>query len=127
MAHMVVIDDQEAMRSVLQQTLHAEGHRVSLAPDGQTGLQLLHAPQPEVLLTDLYMPQMDGIEILHTVRLQFPVLKIIAMSGGGRWNLAKAVFGDARALGAHSTLATPFTLQALCAALQAVLTEEPQS
>ncbi len=68
MAHIVVIDDHEAMRRVLQQTLHAEGHRVSLAADGRTGLQLVHAHAPEVLLTDLFMPQVEGIEIIQTVR-----------------------------------------------------------
>ena len=126
MAHIVVIDDQEAMRKVLQQALHAEGHRVSLAPDGRTGLQLLQEHQPEVLMTDLFMPQVDGIEIIHTVRKQFPTLKIIAMSGGGRWKLGKAL-SDAKLLGAHQVLAKPFTLQDLQAALRAVLPEELRS
>jgi DNA-binding NtrC family response regulator len=125
MAHIVVLDDQEAMRRILQQILEEEGHHVSLAPDGRTGLQVLHERPAEVLITDIFMPEPDGIEMMHLVRSQFPAVQIIAMSGGGRGTRTDVLL-DAQRLGAHQTLAKPFTRQALLAAVRAVLPEEPR-
>ena len=79
----LVVDDHEIMRDVVCQILEDCGHEVALASDGGDALDLLGATHFDVLVTDIVMRQMDGIELIREVRRQFPSMRILAMSGGG--------------------------------------------
>jgi CheY-like chemotaxis protein len=79
----LVVDDHEIMRDVVCQILEDCGHEVALASDGGDALDLLGATHFDVLVTDIVMRQMDGIELIHEVRRRFPAMRILAMSGGG--------------------------------------------
>jgi YesN/AraC family two-component response regulator len=102
--------------------LEKEGYEVDEAPDGAVGLQRLQAQPVDVLITDIFMPEKEGMETIMEVKKRFPSVKMIAISGGGRGGhldmLPNAIF-----FGAHHTLAKPFTREELRTAIQTVLND----
>ena len=108
MACVVVIDDQEPIRRIVRRALEQAGHQVLDAEDGELGLQLLERHPVDVVVSDIFMPGMDGIQMLRQIRKQFPAVKVIVMSGGdssGMLDLRR----DAELLGAVKSLSKPFT------------------
>jgi CheY-like chemotaxis protein len=104
----LIIDDDPAVRYTLGRVLVHAGHSVSIAPDGEQGLDIYESDCPEVIVTDLIMPRKGGLETIERIRRLNPKVKIIAISGGMRISqrdgLAKAL-----AAGADTILAKPFT------------------
>ncbi len=124
MSTILVVDDNGQIRELMRRMLEKMGHVVTTAPDGKYATRLLSAgPLPDLLITDLIMPEQEGIETITIVRDRFPDVKIIAMSGAGQWG-ALDYLPSAKALGAHETLAKPFTSSALYAAVAAALADE---
>ena len=107
MAVLLVIDDDEGMRKLMVRTLRDSKHRVLEAENGREGLKIMDEHAPDLVITDILMPQKEGIETIREVQERAPATKIIAISGGGvSQNL---MFLDvARAFGAHAVLAKPF-------------------
>lgn len=102
---LLVIDDEAQVRMLFQTALEAVGYRVLTAEHGQHALNLLLHHDVDVILVDLYMPGMDGLELIPRLRAIKPASKIIAMSGGtGEWHALDL----AKDLGAHQTLKKPF-------------------
>ena len=87
------------------------------AANGRAGLRELTEGPIDVVITDLLMPDMDGIEIMATIRRDAPHVQIVAVSGGGRID-AGEYLRLAQYLGADRTLQKPFTLASLCAAIE---------
>jgi DNA-binding response OmpR family regulator len=81
MGRVLVIDDNDDFRSLLQIALEAEGFEVVCAPNGEHGLALLGKTAADVVITDIFMPGKEGIETIAELRKQFPAVRIIAMSG----------------------------------------------
>ena len=81
MARILVIDDDEQMRSLLCRILTHDGHDVFEADNGQTGIEIFDKEGADLVITDLVMPEKDGIETIVVLRRTFPALKIIAISG----------------------------------------------
>lgn len=81
MASILVVDDDPAVRTAIQMVLEREGLEVHAASDGQTALKLVAAEDFDMLIVDVFMPGMDGLEIIKQVHRQKPKLPIIAMSG----------------------------------------------
>jgi len=79
----VVIDDNAEIRHVIELKLRTQGYKVITAANGKEGLNLIKSKQPDVVITDIIMPEKEGIEVITEVRRDFPDVKIIAMSGGG--------------------------------------------
>ncbi|MCI0408430.1 MAG: response regulator, partial [Acidobacteria bacterium] len=79
----VLADDEESARISLGQILREDGYQVSLAADGEEALRLVAAEQPDVLLTDLKMPGMDGQELLSRVRQGYPEVAVVIMTAHG--------------------------------------------
>ncbi len=124
MARITVIDDHDAIRTAVRRALEPAGHEVWEAADGLAGLKLLAERGADVVITDIFMPEQDGIVTVRRIRKEFPSVKIIAMSGGdstGRLDLRK----DAELLGAKKSLGKPFTPGDLVRAVREVL--EPDS
>jgi CheY-like chemotaxis protein len=118
----LVIDDEESVRAVLRQMLEKEGYKVEEAPDGAIGMSLLQDRPIDLIITDLFMPEKEGIETMREVQKSFPQVKIIAMSGGGR--MGKLDFLPmAESFGAQRTLAKPFERKELLEAVRAVLAQ----
>ena len=105
MARIVVIDDDPEMRSVLEETLLSAGHDVFTADEGRLGLAFSRTAPVDLLITDLVMPGMEGMETIRKFRREFPGVPIIAISGNP--NLGN-VLDTAIRLGAVKTLAKPF-------------------
>jgi CheY-like chemotaxis protein len=120
MARILVIEDEETVRRSVRKLLEREGHAVLEAGNGSRGLELLQDSDVDLILTDLYMADVDGIEFTIRLRERAPEVKIIAMSGGGRVG-REDVLSLAQRLGATETLAKPFERVDLLAVVDRVL------
>lgn len=124
--HILVIDDDAAMRESIGLVLESAGFTVVEAKNGIDGMRLLQAEHPALVITDILMPQKEGIEIIREIRAQAPDIPIIAISGavGGQADYLKM----ARAFGANAVLAKPFEPKEMLAVAQRLLdTSAPQS
>lgn len=108
MARILVIDDDEDIRCLLRQRLQGSGHSVAEAENGRVGLDRLADFHPDLVVTDLLMPVMEGIETIQRLKKAAPALRIVAMSGGGR-NPGAAYLTLAQKMGASAVLAKPFS------------------
>jgi CheY-like chemotaxis protein len=120
MARILVIDDDANMRGSLAQTLERLGHQASVSPDGKEGIASAAAHPPDLVITDLIMPEKEGLETIMELRQRHPRIKIIAMSGGGRLS-NEDYLHLAKRFGATVALAKPFTREELKAALAQAL------
>ena len=121
MAHILIIDDDEFFREMLVQMLQQEGHQVTASNDGVKALAMLERTRPDLILTDILMPNMDGVELIMELSRQSNNTPVIAMSGGRRSITPAFNLESAKLLGVKVTLTKPFTIQALRAALQEAL------
>ena len=112
MPKVLVIDDDAAVRHVIARILSQRALDVLQASDGRQGLAVLQAEQPDLIITDIIMPEMEGIETIREIRRIVPDIKIIAISGGGRVGNFDFLT-CARKLGASEVLAKPFDPAAL--------------
>jgi CheY-like chemotaxis protein len=84
MAVILLVDDDERLRRTLGRMLATAGHDVVEAENGNVALAILPVCQPQIVITDVFMPEKDGIETVKELREQFPDVKILGMTGGGR-------------------------------------------
>ena len=117
----LVVDDNEDLRNTIGALLQADGFEVALAADGQAALAQHHAMPCDVVLTDLFMPDKDGIETIVELRKLSPGIKIVAMSG---WTSSQGsdYLQVAREIGASVTLQKPFDPQELSRVLRRLTT-----
>jgi len=83
MARILIIDDESQIRSMLRLMLERVGYEVDEAPDGLEGIRQYREDPADLIITDLIMPNKDGIGMIIDLKKEFPKVKIIAMSGGG--------------------------------------------
>jgi DNA-binding response OmpR family regulator len=121
-ARILIIDDEDQPRRMLQQVLIRAGYEVIEARDGNQGLQLFRASPTDLIITDILMPEKEGLETIIDLRREFPAIKIIAISGGGRTGNLNFL-EVAKRLGAQRTLQKPFELQEMIAAVRELLQE----
>jgi CheY-like chemotaxis protein len=115
----LVADDSADMRESLKLVLERAGYEVRLAADGSHALEMQRAAPCDVLITDIFMPECDGLETITGFRREFPAVKIIAMSGGGlRIVRGQQYLQTAQAAGADATLNKPFDPKSLLQVLQ---------
>lgn len=116
----LVVDDEALFRGVIRQCLELQGHRVSCAACGHEVPEMLKTQKFDVVITDILMPDGDGMEVLMSLRQLQPQARVIAMSGGGDFFRPTDSLGMARKLGAREVLAKPFNREQLIGAVQAV-------
>ncbi len=121
MARILVIDDEALIRAVLLEYLELDGYQVMDAPNGKVGMRLFREEPFDLVITDIVMPEKDGIEAIGELRRCFPETKIIAISGGGRSLKANYVLRTAETLGVHCTLYKPFEIEEFLNAVKYVL------
>lgn len=112
MAHILVIDDDKMICDLLRRSLERSGYTVSEASDGQQGLAVHKRTPANLVITDMIMPGMEGVETIMELRRLSPGLKIIAMSGGGMGK-GTDYLNLAKKFGAFHTLNKPFTIERL--------------
>ena len=112
--HVLVIDDESAVRKIICENLKLSGFSVSAASDGDQGLEMIDAAHPPgVIITDIIMPGKSGLEVIAVLRKDYPSIRIIAISGGGRVKATDDLLEKARELGADAVLSKPFDLDEL--------------
>ena len=120
MARVLVIDDDELTRTLLKRMLTGEGHEVEEALDGAEGLRLFGERPPDVVLTDINMPGLDGHEVITAIRVLHADVPIIAISGGGEI-ATDELLEKASTLGAGEIIMKPFEFTQLVGAVQRAL------
>lgn len=121
MAHILVIEDDEQFRLMLKQMLTEDGHRVSEAADGEQGLRVVASGHPDLVITDILMPRMDGIDTIVALAQRGDATPIIAISGGRRSITADFNLDSAAMMGVKATLAKPFSRADLRSSIQKAL------
>ena len=106
MAKILVLDDELSILLMIKKMLEKAGHEVSLALNGKEGLELFERSRPDMLITDIIMPEKEGLETIFELRRKYPKLKIIAISGGGRIS-PDGYLPGAKLLGADMTFQKP--------------------
>jgi CheY-like chemotaxis protein len=120
MASILLIDDDDSVRAVLCATLTHFGHTVTEARNGKEGLDLYPKSKADLVITDIIMPEKEGLEVVTALRSANPSVKIIAISGGGRTRSSDNL-KMARLLGAARVIAKPFSAAELIAAVGELL------
>jgi DNA-binding response OmpR family regulator len=120
MARILIIDDDRAVQISVQFTLEREGHQVVCASDGDEGLRAFTSQTPDLVVTDLIMPNKEGIETIMQIRERDSKTPILAISGGGRLSNVDFLKMAAK-VGANAILAKPFERQELIAAVRRLL------
>jgi CheY-like chemotaxis protein len=108
MAHILVVDDDPHLRTMLERVLVQMGHNVTQAEDGLAALNTVGTRPFSIAFVDLFMPTIDGLEVIPKLLFQSPDIKIVAMSGGVYGGKGVSLLTVAERLGAARTLAKPF-------------------
>ena len=114
MTKILLVEDEERVRALLKGVLESNGYEVQEASSGKEALQSYARSPPDLILTDLVMPDVEGIELIAKIRKSDPNLKIIAMSGSNYLYIAER-------LGADHIMEKPFSNKALLNAVKATL------
>lgn len=121
MPRLLLVDDDHALRRVLRLALERFGYEVEEAEDGDDALRRVATARPDMVITDILMPNREGFEMIAQLRREAPDMPIVAMSGGGRSLPPERLADDARRLGATTSLVKPFPLEELRAAVELCL------
>jgi len=124
MAHILVIDDDPVLRRVITLALEKAGHSVLRCENGRKAIDFLEHEHADLLITDIIMPEMDGVETLRAARRLQPDLPILAISGGGSFDPADYL-GIARAFGATDIMPKPFRPADLIERVEKLLAAPP--
>ena len=127
MDSVLIIDDCPFVRKVLTSMLELKGFKVASAQNGKEGVMLLTERKVDIVITDIFMPIMDGIETISSIRESNPNIKVVAMSGAGTdgtnisefQHIEPPYLRHARLLGAHHTLTKPISSHKLAAVMEA--------
>jgi YesN/AraC family two-component response regulator len=106
MAKILIIDDDPSILTMLTRMLEKTGYEVDIASNGKEGLEKIERCPPDLLVTDIVMPEKEGLELICHLRTKNPGLKIVAISGGGRFNY-EGYLTSAKLLGADLIFQKP--------------------
>lgn len=118
----LLIEDDPMVRDGLLEVLQMHHYQVTVASNGREGLEKLTDSPPQLVITDIIMPEKDGIEVILEIRKKHPKIKIIAISGGGRIN-AQDHLNVAEQLGVDETLTKPFVTAELLSKIEHLFTK----
>lgn len=109
MARILIVDDEENVRFTLVKALKSLGHEIYQAPDGNAALAIMTEQEIDLIVTDIFMPNREGLETIIEIRMNWPQVKLVAMSGGGR--IRNTEFLEiAEKFGADLVLKKPFSM-----------------
>lgn len=123
MAKILVFDDEPSILLMIKKLLEKGGHEVEIALNGKEGMTLFEKNKPDLLITDIIMPEKEGLETIFELRRQYPELKIIAISGGGRIG-PDGYLPGAKLLGANAVFAKPLVPKEFLQAVSDLLGEK---
>lgn len=120
MAKILVMDDEPSILLMIKKMLEKEGHEVDLALNGREGMDLFEKNRPDMVITDIIMPEKEGLETILELRKKYPQLKIIAISGGGRIG-PQGYLPSAKYLGADMVFQKPLIQKEFIEAVSGLL------
>ena len=115
----LVVDDNADTRLMMKLLLETEGYRVEIAANGREALEVQRKRPSQILVTDLFMPEADGLETLQRFRADYPTMPVILISGGGNLPMKTDHLAVARELGVR-TLRKPVSAETLLDALRSI-------
>ena len=127
MARILVLDDDDQIRRMIRIILEKEGHSVFVAKDGNEALLIWRQEFVDLVITDILMPEKDGLEVILNIRNNPRGIKIIAMSGGGQAMSSDGCLILASDLGADAVLQKPISKSDLLATIGQLLPQECNS
>jgi CheY-like chemotaxis protein len=122
MATLLVVDDEASVQGFLAEALRCAGHTVLTASCGRDALQVLRTVPVQLVVTDLYMPEENGFELLRLIRQEFPATRTIGLSGGFA---SEPLLKVAEIVGADEALSKPLGIAELLSAVNRVLALPP--
>ncbi len=120
MKRILVVDDDDLIRDLIYEILEPQGYQILLAENGNRALEILDKEEIDLIITDIIMPDKEGIETILDIKKRLPHAKIIAMSGGGQLE-ANSYLSMAKRLGVNATLSKPFDPAKLLGMIQKIL------
>jgi CheY-like chemotaxis protein len=123
----LVADDVDEVRDLLQGCLTKAGHSVACASTGAMALKMLKEQPFDLLITDVIMPDGDGLSVIMGIKKAHLPVRILVISGGGKYFNAENCVHVAEGLGAHAALFKPFVPQALFGAIDRAMSTEPSA
>ena len=123
MQKILIVDDEPHILLMLKKMLEPSGYEIDLAANGNEGIELFRKSQADLVITDIIMPEKEGLETIREMRRIRPNLKIIAMSGGGKVS-ADNYLEIAKIFGASKLISKPFTKNEMVSAVQELLKVE---
>jgi CheY-like chemotaxis protein len=123
MARILVLDDEPSILLMIKKMLEKAGHEVETALNGREGMALFEKNRPDLLITDIIMPEKEGLETIFELRRKYPELKIIAISGGGRIDPYGYLPG-AKLFGANMVFQKPLVQKEFIQAVSMLLNEK---
>lgn len=121
MAKILIVDDDSAILKMLNRAFGEKGHDVSLAENGKQALSLLNKETFDLVITDIIMPETDGLELVMAISKMEHRPKIMAMSGGSQWFHTELLLDSAEALTADMVIPKPFVISQMRDAAEALL------
>ncbi len=126
MPRILVIDDDDLIRVMLHQMLEDAGYDVAVAANGDEGIKLFHEQAADLIITDIIMPEKEGWETIVELKRDYPRVKIIAISGGGRIGPYSYLM-VAKRFGAERVFTKPLKKDELLKAIRELLAEQAQA
>lgn len=121
-ARLLVVDDEDLNRRLYSEILRAAGYSVLEAENGEDAMKILGRQAVDLVLTDLYMPEREGIETIQAIRRTLPTTRIVAMAGSGGQMLLRI----AKMLGADASLHKPIAPNELVSVVHQLLSASPR-
>lgn len=121
MARILLVDDDSDIREILRDHLESAGHSVVEAQNGKLGMVMLDQGPCDLVITDVYMPDGDGLEFISKIQARAGELPVIAISGGGTHDFGLHMLSVSSVLGARAVLAKPFNSDVLLQTVEQVL------
>lgn len=123
----VIADDVDGICHLMEHWLTDLGHQVFACASGNEVVKLLSLRPVDLVITDVLMPDGDGLEVIAALKKQQPVARVLAISGGGQYLPAMDCLKVARGIGAHAVLLKPFDRQQFLDAIAHVLPEHDRA
>jgi CheY-like chemotaxis protein len=123
MKRILVIDDDEALRQLIRQMLERSNYEVIDAPNGKVGVDIYRSDPLDLVITDIFMPEKEGLETIRELCREYPDVKIIAISGGSPKTEGFSSLQFAKGFGALRTLDKPFFREELLRMVKELLGE----
>lgn len=121
MTSILLVDDDPTVRMIATELLRDEDYAITEAEDGRTAMQIIEAVPVDLLVLDILMPKMDGLEVIRSVRKSHPHIRVLAISSGGRRAGTMTYLETAKVFGADEVMVKPLRLSTFAATVARLL------